>query len=73
MLRLDEADAKLDDQRRRMFLDVVMERMEEIGCVSCMAITHNNEFNNTKANLIIMSPLEMDRAVLQNKHILFAV
>lgn len=73
VLRLDEADAKLDDQRRRMFLDVVMERMEEIGCVSCMAITHNNEFNNTKANLIIMSPLEMDPAVLQNKHILFAV
>ena len=73
VVRLDEIDAKLDDTRRRSFLDVMTQRMEQIGCESCISITHNNEFHNTEANIIIMPGMEIDPIFIHNKTILFKV
>jgi ABC-type siderophore export system fused ATPase/permease subunit len=73
VIRLDEADAKLDDLRRRSYLSMVVDRMEEIGISDCFAVTHNNEFDNVAADIILLSGAEQSINSLQNKNVIFSV
>lgn len=73
VIRLDEADAKLDDIRRRSYLSMVVDRMEEVGISDCFAVTHNNEFDNVAADIILLSGAEQTVNSLQNKNIIFSV
>lgn len=73
VIRLDEADAKLDDLRRRSYLSMVVDRMEEIGISDCFAVTHNNEFDNVAADIILLSGADQSINSLQNKNVIFSV
>lgn len=71
VVRLDEADAKLDDNRRRSYLSMVVDRMEEVGVDTCVAVTHNNEFDNVEADVILLPGTEISSTVLSNKNLIF--
>lgn len=73
ILRLDEADAKLDDTRRKNYLSIILNRMKEIGIENSIIITHNNEFDAIPADVILLSPIDKYNVALSNKNIIFSV
>ena len=69
ILRLDEIDAVLDTNKRRGFLNILMDRIEKMNCHSCFVVTHNNEFDTVEADVILMS--EVDEMNLDNKNVIY--
>ena len=71
VLRLDEVDGAFDETRRRGFMDVIQNRINEMGCDSCFIITHNGEFEDIPCDIILMKDAKIDEEKLKNKNILF--
>lgn len=71
VLRLDEVDGAFDETRRRGFMDVIQNRINEMGCESCFIITHNGEFEDIPCDIILMKDAKIDEEKLKNKNILF--
>ena len=69
ILRLDEVDAVLDSNKRRGFMDILIDRIEKMNCESCFVVTHNNEFDTISADVILMS--EVNELNLDNKNIIY--
>ncbi len=71
VLRLDEVDGAFDEKRRMGFIDVIQNRVNEMGCDSCFIITHNGEFEDIPCDIIILKDAKIPESKLQNKNVLF--
>lgn len=71
VLRLDEVDSVFDVTRRKNFLSIILERIEAMDCESCFIISHNNEFDNVEADIILLNDANISKENLQNKNIIF--
>jgi len=71
VLRLDEVDGAFDEKRRIGFIDVIQNRVNEMGCDSCFIITHNGEFEDIPCDIIILKDAKIPESKLQNKNVLF--
>lgn len=71
--RLDEQDGMLDGIRRKAFLSTIETMINRMNCQTCFIVTHNNEFENTNADVILLTNPndEMYSHLLKNKNILF--
>lgn len=71
--RLDEQDGMLDGIRRKAFLSTIENMIDRMNCQTCFIVTHNNEFENTNADVILLTNPndEMYSHLLKNKNILF--
>lgn len=68
-LILDELDGPLDDKRRRGFLRLLDTRTDKLKIKQVFTISHNDMFDEYKANLILLKGANTDN--LKDKHILF--
>ena len=71
ILRLDEVDGCLDYERRKGFLSMIQNRLEELGSDLCAIITHNDEFEDIPCDIIILKGSNIDESKLKNKNILY--
>ena len=70
VLRFDEVDGPFDDARRRTFMETLVNRIPALDCGNLFIITHNNEFNDAEADLIILDGANED-IDLTNKNIIY--
>lgn len=54
ILRIDELDSHLDNMRRKQFVEMIQEQIEELNSKQCFIISHNNNFDDVKADIILM-------------------
>jgi DNA repair exonuclease SbcCD ATPase subunit len=73
VLRLDEVDGPLDMDRRRSFLDIILNRIKALNCGSVFAISHNSEFDTVESDLIVLRGADLNNINLENKNILFRI
>ena len=73
VLRLDELDMSLDAERRRGFMEMIQERIEQMGVNSCFIISHNNQFDDIPADVILMSDYKLEEIQMKDKNIIFRV
>ena len=71
VLRFDEIDGPLDSERRRTFLDMVLDRLSSLDCGNLFTITHNNEFADVEADLIVLQDADESNINLSNKNIIY--
>lgn len=71
VLRLDEIDGCLDEDRRQGFISMIQNRLEDIGCDTCAIITHNDEFEDIPCDVILLKGAKIPEEKLINKNILF--
>lgn len=71
VLRLDEVDGALDETRRAGFMEMIQNRINEMGCDSCFIITHNGEFEDIPCDIILLKGANVPEEKLKNKNILF--
>ena len=71
VLRLDEVDGPLDETRRSGFIDMIQNRINEMGCDSCFIITHNGEFEDIPCDIILLKGNKIPEEKLRNKNVLF--
>lgn len=71
--RLDEQDGMLDGIRRKAFLNTIENMIERMDCRTCFIVTHNNEFENINADVILLTNPnnELYSSLLKNKNIIF--
>lgn len=69
ILLLDELDGPLDSGKRRKFIKLIQDQMEELKIDQLFNITHNNLFNDIPANLIMLKGAEVD--ILVGKEIIY--
>jgi DNA repair exonuclease SbcCD ATPase subunit len=53
ILRIDELDSHLDNLRRKQFVEIIQEQLEDLNSRQCLIISHNNEFDDIPADLIL--------------------
>lgn len=73
ILRLDELDMSLDQERRQSFIEMIRDRIEEMGVNSCFIISHNNRFDDIPADVILMSDYKLEENQAKNKNIIFKI
>lgn len=71
VLRLDELDMSLDQERRQSFIEMINNRINEMGVDSCFIISHNNRFDDIPADVILMSDYKLEDEQSKNKNIIF--
>lgn len=69
ILALDELDGPLDVEKRRKFMKLIENEMEENDIDQLFNITHNNLFNDIPANLILFKGANID--VFTGKTVLY--
>lgn len=60
VIYLDEIDATLSTENRRIFIEILEKQLKELGCQQCFVITHNNEFYNHDVDLILFNEHDCD-------------
>ncbi|MFW6002279.1 MAG: hypothetical protein ACOCQD_02980 [archaeon] len=70
IIRIDELTANLDSSRRKLFADLIISSLNELGCKQCVIITHNNEFDDIPCDVIIFPGDSLNRNFIRNKNIL---
>lgn len=73
VLRMDEIDGTFDGIRKRNFIEILLKRLEEINCMNCFVITHNNEFDHIPADVILLKGHDFNRDNLKNKNVLLEI
>jgi DNA repair exonuclease SbcCD ATPase subunit len=73
IIRLDELDAPLDKARKKLYIDMIMDKMREIHSRQCIIISHSPEFENVEADVIILPEVKPNPDLLKNKFILLDV
>ena len=71
ILRLDEVDGVFDQDRRIGFLDMIQNRVNEMGVNTCVIITHNNEFEDIPCDVILLRGADANSLKMKNKNILY--
>lgn len=79
IIYLDEIDATLSSENRRLFIDMLEKQIETLGIEQCFIITHNNEFYNKNVDLILLKdhdcPIDddgnIDKEFLEGKNIIY--
>jgi len=57
---LDEVDSTLDDNNRRFFIEILERQIEKMNVEQVFIITHNNFFDATDSNLILLRGANAD-------------
>lgn len=70
ILRFDELDGPFDADRRRTFIDVLNNRLNDLDCGSAFIISHNNEFGDIPADVIVLSETE-EKTEMINKTVVY--
>ncbi len=70
VLRLDEMDATLDHRRRKLYIEMIQDRLKEIESRQCLIITHSDEFDEVASDMIIMPGAFKNPESLANKNVL---
>lgn len=70
IIRLDELDACLDYKRKKLYIEMIQERLREINSKQCLIISHSNEFDNIKCDIILLPGSNKSVDSLNNKNIL---
>ena len=70
VLRFDEVDGPFDDTRRRSFMETLVSRVPSLDCGNLFIITHNNEFSDADADLIILDGANED-INFANKNVIY--
>lgn len=70
ILRIDELDSHLDFIRRKRFVEMIQERLKELNSKQCLIISHNNNFDEIPADIILFPGSSKDDDALRNKNIL---
>lgn len=76
ILYLDEVDATLSTQNRRLFLELVEKQIKELDIEQVFVISHNNEFYASNVDLILLKDNDVDKNdkdVMNNKNIIFDI
>lgn len=73
ILRLDEIDNALDSQKKTIFIDILLQQLEDMNCENCIMVTHNNEFDYVNADVILLKDYNAANIDLSNKNILFEI
>ena len=60
VMLLDEIDAALDMKNRNLFISILEQQLDEIGCEQVFMITHNNVFDNYPVDILLTSRVEID-------------
>lgn len=60
VIYLDEIDATLSTENRRIFIEILDKQLKELGCQQCFVITHNNEFYNHDVDLLLFNEHDCD-------------
>lgn len=73
ILVLDEIDGPLDSKNRYKFVDILESQMDKLGVSQAFIISHNDAFDKTKADLILLNGYDTNtRSIIdENKNILF--
>lgn len=70
ILRFDELDGPFDSDRRKTFIDVLDKRLPDLDCGSAFIISHNNEFGDIPADVILLSETD-EKTEMINKTIVY--
>lgn len=73
IIKIDEKDGPMDSVRKQTFLDVLLDRMNNINCKNAFCITHSNCFENVEADVILLKGYEnvISESSLANKNVIF--
>src|SRR5574344_820723 len=71
ILRLDEVDGAFDITRRQSFMEMIQQRIDEMGVNSCFIISHNNAFDDIPCDVILFKGASLSENQLKNKNVLF--
>ena len=69
VVRLDEVDAMLDHDRRKLYIEMIQDRLKEINSAQCLVITHNDEWDDIETDMIIMPGAYIGQN-LKNKNVI---
>jgi len=70
VIRMDEMDAALDHIRRKLYVEMIQDRLSEINSKQCLVITHSSEFNDIPADIILFPGSYKNPELLANKNVL---
>jgi len=70
ILRIDELDSHLDTMRRKQFVEIIQEQLDDLNSKQLLIITHNDNFNDVPADIILFPGASKDDSGLSNKNIL---
>ena len=70
ILRFDELDGAFDSDRRKTFIEVLDKRLPDLDCGSAFIISHNNEFGDVPADVILLSETD-EKTDIVNKNIVY--
>lgn len=68
IIRIDELDSHLDVPRRKQFVEMIQDQIIELNSKQCFIISHNNNFDDVKADIVLMPG--SSNVSLNNKNIL---
>ena len=74
VILLDEIDKELDADNRRAFVDILEKQLEDMDVEQCFIISHNQEFDTSALDLILLGDHEVDienEDYMKNKTIIF--
>lgn len=68
---LDELDAFLDEDNRALFIEILETQLEELDCEQCFVISHNDVFDASPIDLILLRGAE-NFVTNSNQNIIFS-
>jgi DNA repair exonuclease SbcCD ATPase subunit len=71
IIRLDEVDAVFDTERRRTFMDMILNRLPSLDSGDAYIISHNNNIDDIEADLVILKNADLSSINLSNKNIIY--
>jgi len=74
ILYLDEVDATLSSENRRLFIDIIQKQIEKMGIEQVFIISHNNEYFSYPMNLVLLEGHDLDtddEDLMSNKKIVY--
>lgn len=73
ILRIDELDAPLDHDRRKMYINMIQEKLKHINSKQCVIISHASEWDEVEADIILFPGAHKTPDSLKNKNILLDI
>lgn len=76
IIYLDEIDATLSTENRRLFLNMLEKQLLDLGIEQIFIISHNNEFYSYPVDLILFKNNDVDlndKEFMTNKNVIFNI
>ncbi len=73
VIRFDEMDAMLDHNRRVLYVDMIRDKLEEIGSRQALVISHSQEMEQVESDTILLPGANISDDNLINNNILLDV